>query len=63
MCLVGRLLHLVGFALVIVLADLVVLFQLLEHVETVAADVAHRDARRLGVFVRDLDELLAPLLD
>ena len=49
-------------ALAVVLADLVVLFQLLEHVEAVAPDVPHRDPRGLGVFVRDLDQILAPLL-
>ena len=48
--------------LLIVLADLAVLLQLLEQVEAVAADVAHRDARGLGVFVRDLDQFLAALL-
>ena len=46
----------------IVLADLVILFQLLEDVEAVAAHVAHRDARGLGIFVRDLDQFLAALL-
>ena len=51
-----------GLTLVVVLADLVLLLQLLEEVEAVAAHVAHRDPRGLGVFVRDLDELLAPLL-
>ena len=54
---VGRLLHLAPTdARAIVLADLVILLQLLEHVEAVAAHVAHRDLRGLGVFVRDLDE-------
>src|SRR5262249_11417573 len=60
--LVGRFLHLLARALALVLADLVLLLELLEHVETVAAHVPHRDPRRLGVFVRDLDQLLAPLL-
>ena len=44
-----------------VLADLVVLLKLLEKVEAIAADVAHRDARGLGVFVRDLHDFPPPL--
>src|SRR5262245_20326448 len=59
---VGGLLHLLGRSFALVLADLVVLFQLLEHVEAVAADVAHGDPRGLGIFMGDLDQLLAPLL-
>ena len=43
-------------------ADGLLLQQLLQHVDAVAADVAHRDAGVLGVFVRDLDHLLAALL-
>ena len=58
---VGRLLHFAGLALLLVLADLVLLLQLLEQVETVAADVAHRHARSLGVFVRDLHDFAPPL--
>ena len=60
--LVGRLLDLAGEALVVVLADLVILLELLEHVDAVAAHVAHGDARGLGIFVRDLDQFLAALL-
>lgn len=48
--------------LLIVLGDLVGLLQLLDGVEAVAADVANGDAGGLGVFVRDLDQLLAALL-
>ena len=55
------LLHLLGGALVVVLADLVILFQLLEHIKPVAPDVAHRDPGGLGIFVRHLDQVLAPL--
>ena len=59
---VGRLLHLVGLALLLVLADFAVLLGLLEVVEPVATDMADRDAGRLGIFVRNLDELLAAIL-
>ena len=34
--------------------------ELLEEIKTIAADVAHRDARRLGIFVRDLHDFAAP---
>src|ERR1700716_2558289 len=60
--LIGRLLDLARHALLYVVADLVILFHLLQQIEPVAAHVAHRDARGLGVFMRDLDQLLAPLL-
>ncbi len=40
----------------------VILFQLLQHVEAIAAHMAHGDPRRLGIFVRDLDQFLAALL-
>ena len=49
-------------ALLVVLGNRVILEQFLENVETVAAHVAHGDARLLGVFMRDLDEFLAALL-
>ena len=49
-------------ALLVVLADRVLLEQLLEHVEAVAAHMAHGDARVLGIFMRDLDHFLAALL-
>src|SRR5262245_51568290 len=59
---VGRLLDQVGLVLVIVLADLVVLFELFEDVEAVAPYVPHGHAGVLRVFVRDLDQFPAPLL-
>src|SRR6478752_6418543 len=59
---VGRLLHLVGVTLLIVLRHLVILLELLQHIEAVAADVAGGDLGGFRVFVRDLDQLLAPLL-
>src|SRR5262249_11190763 len=49
---VGRLLDQVGLVLVIVLADLVVLFELFEDVEAVAPHVPHGHAGVLRVFVR-----------
>src|SRR5262245_65351683 len=59
---VGQLLHL-GVALaVLVLGDLVILLELLEPLHPVAAHIAHGDAGLLGVFVRDLDQLLAAIL-
>src|SRR5947209_7336668 len=57
--LVGRLLHLGVVALVIVLADLMVLLELLENFHAVAPHVAHGDARGLRVFMRDLHQLAA----
>ena len=44
---VGRLLHFAGLPLVVVFADLVVLLELLEKIETVAAHMADGDARGL----------------
>src|SRR4051794_4576229 len=46
--------------LMIILGNFVVLLEFLGRIETVAADVADRDLGGLGVFVRDLDEFLAP---
>ncbi len=40
--------------IVLVLADLVILLELLEKVQTVAADVADGHARAFGVFMREL---------
>src|SRR5690348_9571133 len=51
---IGRLLHLGGVPLLVVLADLVLFFQLLEQIEPVAAHVPHRHLGGLGVFVRHL---------
>ena len=59
---VGRLLHLVGLAGLVVLADFMVLLELLEQFEPVAADVADRDPRRLGIFMRELDDFAATFL-
>src|SRR5258705_12151237 len=54
--LIGRLLHQIGLTLVFVLAHGVqVLLELLKHIHRVAPHMAHRDARGLGIFVRDLD--------
>ena len=61
-CTVGQLLHLVGPLLVLVLGDLAVLLQPLELLHAVAPDVADRHPRLLGVRVRDLGQLVAPLL-
>src|SRR3954447_4520904 len=60
--LVGRLLHFGFVALAVVLAQRVLLQQSLQHVEAIAAHMAHSDARVLGVFMRHLHHLLAPLL-
>src|SRR5215472_9934797 len=60
--LVGRLLYLGGVPLLVVLAHLMLFLELLEQVDAVAPDVANRHLGGLGVFVRHLDELLAPLL-
>ena len=59
---VGRLLDLGGQALDLVLADVAVLLLLLQVVDAVAPDVAHGDAGRLGIFMRDLDQFLTALL-
>ena len=60
--LIGRLLHLIGMALAVVLADGAVLLELLQQVEPVSANVADGDLGLLGIFVRDLDHFLAALL-
>src|SRR5262249_52654339 len=59
---VGRLLHVVGHALLIVLGNLVVLLKLLDRVEAIASDMADRHARGLRVFMCDLHQFLAALL-
>ena len=59
---VGQLLHLMLEPLALVLADLVLLLVLLEMIHPVAADVADRDARLLGILADELGELLAALL-
>src|SRR3972149_7500788 len=60
--LVGQVLHLGRERVVLVLAHLVVLLGPLEMLHAVAADIAHGDARLLGVFVGDLGNLVTPLL-
>src|SRR5665213_2610141 len=52
---IRHLLDVGGKSIVIVLADLVILFLLLDHVEAVAANVPRRDPRRFRVFVRHFD--------
>src|SRR5690606_24919932 len=59
---VGQLLHLVSEALVLVLGDVLLLLVFLERFHPVAADVADGDLGLLGILVRQLDQLLAPLL-
>lgn len=49
-------------ALFVVLADRLILEQLFQGVETIAADMTDRDSRLFGVFMRNLRHFLAPLL-
>ena len=58
---VGGLLHLGAVLLVLVLADDVLLLELLQMLHRVAADVAHGDALLFGVFARDLRQFRAAL--
>src|SRR5229473_3453149 len=58
---VGCLLHIVGKTFLIVFRDLVVLLELLDSVEAIAADMADRDLGGFGIFVRDFHEFLAAL--
>src|SRR5271165_6280552 len=60
-CFIGSLLYLLAGSLPVVLADLVILFELLEHIEAVAPHVTHRHPGRLGIFVRNLHQLPATL--
>ena len=53
---VGRLLHFGAVLLVLVLADGVVLFELLQMLHGVAADIADGDALLFSVFAGDLGE-------
>jgi hypothetical protein len=46
---VGQLLKLVAQLVVVVLADLVILLQLLEQVHTVPPDIPHRHAGGIGI--------------
>src|SRR5438270_10300022 len=56
---VGRLLHVARQTLLVVLGHFVVLLELLQNIEAVAADVARGDLGGFRIFVRDLDEFLA----
>lgn len=58
---IGHLLNLVRKALLIVLGDLVILFELFEDIKSITAHVTNRNACGLGIFVRDLYEFLAAL--
>src|SRR5262249_30243881 len=60
--LVGRLLDLLGRPFAVVLADLVILFQLLDDLKAVAPHVADRHLGSLSIFMRNLHQFLAPLL-
>src|SRR5262249_11084806 len=60
--LVSELLDALLGPVLLVLADLALVDELLEVVDDVAPDVAHRDAPVLRHPADDLDELLAPLL-
>ena len=59
--LVGRLLNLGFKSLVIVLADLVILLELLDDIDAVASHVTNRHLRRFGIFVREFYEFFAAL--
>src|SRR5579871_5755895 len=59
---VGHLLHLVLGAALVVFRHLLLLQRLLQVVDRVAPQVAHRDAGVLGLVLDHLDQLLAPLL-
>src|SRR5439155_17271313 len=59
---IGRLLNIGRMAIVIVLADLVILLQLFDDIHCVTPDMTYGDARCFGVLMRNLDQLLAPFL-
>src|SRR5271165_7170813 len=61
-CFIGSLLHLLAGSLPVVLADLVVVFELLEHIEAVAPHVTDGYPGSLGIFVRNLHQLPAAFL-
>src|SRR3974390_1249934 len=56
---IRRFLNFGGIAVVIVLADLMILFHLLDRFHRIAAHVPHGDASRFRVFVRDLHQFFA----
>src|SRR5580658_3216783 len=58
--LVGDLLHVDELRGHLVLADVALLLDAAEMVHLVAADVAHRNTRFLGLAMNHLDEVLAP---
>src|ERR1700722_13682298 len=60
--LIGGLLDIGELGRDLVLAHVAILLDAAEVVDLVPADVAHRDARFLGLAVNHLDQLLAPLL-
>src|ERR1700688_357793 len=60
--LIGDLLHIDELGGDLVLADVAVLLDAAQMVDLVAADVAHGDARLLGLAMNHLDEVLAALL-
>src|SRR5262245_24883393 len=60
--LVGQFLHLGRKRVVLVLAHLVLFLRALQVLHAVAAHIAHRHPRLLGVFVRDLGDFLPSLL-
>src|SRR4051794_36954422 len=51
---VGRLLHVIGQTLLVVLGNLVVLLEFLDHIQAIAADMPDCHPGRFGIFVRDL---------
>ena len=60
--LIGHLLHVASHPLLVVLADVLVLQQLLQGIDAIAPHMADGDPRFLRVAVGDLDHLLAALL-
>src|SRR6266536_1878537 len=60
--LVANILSTSAIASSVAFSDLVILFEPLEHVKAVAPHVPHGDPRRLGIFVRDFDQVPTPLL-
>src|SRR3974390_914531 len=58
---IGRLLHFIGLAIMLVFADLVVLFEFFEKIGAFAPTAPPRHSRSLGIFVSDPDDLPSPL--
>src|SRR5205814_733627 len=59
---VRHLLQFLAQPAVIILADLMVLFALFQELHAVPADVTYGNPALLGIFMRKLDQFLAPLL-